>query len=102
MEHLPFKSNTFDIIIFFYVEIFLVEPYKALKEVYRMLKDQGILLAATIPVISHARKLAYKNYMKQIVPVNNMLPWDFTKLLRETALNIGCYTTQFNNRNCQV
>jgi SAM-dependent methyltransferase len=56
-EKLPYKSKSFDCVIFAGVIQYVDNPEKAMKECFRVLKNNGILIIATINKDSLVKKL---------------------------------------------
>ena len=57
-ENLPYKSNSFDLVIFAGVIQYLDNPDKAMEECYRVLKKNGTLIITTISTNSLIKKIS--------------------------------------------
>jgi 2-polyprenyl-3-methyl-5-hydroxy-6-metoxy-1,4-benzoquinol methylase len=56
-EALPYKDNSFDCVIFAGVIQYVLDPKRAMKECYRVLKKDGILIISTINTNSLIKKI---------------------------------------------
>ncbi|BDH79958.1 hypothetical protein MTTB_13370 [Methanothermobacter tenebrarum] len=46
-EQLPYKKGEFDLVVFFEVIEHLLNPHHALNEIYKVLRDEGVLILST-------------------------------------------------------
>jgi predicted SAM-dependent methyltransferase len=92
---LPFEDKTFDLIVCYVTLEHLYNPFKAVSEMIRVLKDNG-MIKIVIPNVHHWRRI-YKNYQCRIDLINksdlNKLPdhkqaWDLVEI-RNLVRHLG-------------
>jgi 2-polyprenyl-3-methyl-5-hydroxy-6-metoxy-1,4-benzoquinol methylase len=85
MENLPFKAH-FDGLICFYSLEFASDPFKALKEFKRVIKERGSLIVSLLPALDeHVRGQDFKRFLGGKTLTNTILPWEVVSLLKETG-----------------
>lgn len=85
MESLPFKT-WFENLICFYSLEFTSNPFKALKEFHRVLKEKGLLIVSLLPALDeHVRGLDFRRFMGSKILTNTIQPWEVVSLLKETG-----------------
>ena len=88
MENLPFKA-CFESLICFYSLEFTSNPFKALKEFKRVIRDRGSLIISLIPALDeHVRGQDYKRFLGDKPLTNTILPWEAVSLLKEVGFTI--------------
>jgi 2-polyprenyl-3-methyl-5-hydroxy-6-metoxy-1,4-benzoquinol methylase len=87
-EALPFIPNFRGLICFFTLE-FTSDPFKAVKEFYRVLEPEGRIVVSLIPVLDdHVRGSSYRRFTGQKSITNSLLPWEAITLLRLAGFSI--------------
>ncbi len=88
-EHIPFKNKTFDYCLMVTTICFLEDPKKALKEIYRVLKENGKVLIGFIDKNSPVGKFYLENKDKSpFYKVANFFSTEeITNLLKEVGFN---------------
>ena len=86
-EHIPFKNKTFDYCLMVTTICFLEDPQKALKEIYRVLKENGKVLIGFIDKNSPVGKFYLENKDKSpFYKVANFFSTEeISKLLKEVG-----------------
>ncbi|MFH0818404.1 MAG: methyltransferase domain-containing protein [Patescibacteria group bacterium] len=74
IEQTPLESNSIDIVISEFVLEHLQNPTVALKEIFRVLKPNGVLIFIT------------PNVVNPVMILSNILPYKWHKLLRQALL----------------
>jgi ubiquinone/menaquinone biosynthesis C-methylase UbiE len=83
---LPFEDNEFDAIFVCTALEWSEEPHKIVKEMVRVLKPSGYVVAVTLGPLTRPRWSAYQRLYGQPVIHNMMMPWEMQKLLEEHGL----------------
>ncbi len=85
LEYLPFRDNCFDLIICTEVLEHLPSPKKAVKEFYRVLREEGILFG-TVPSIHPVWR--FRRYLLTTCPVSEPFHRNYTRRQLEEVLSI--------------
>lgn len=87
-EALPFKS-CFDCLVCLFTVEFTSDPYQVAKEFHRVLKNGGGIVLELVPTIDdHVRGTSYRRFMGEKRVLNDILPWEFNSLLKESGFVI--------------
>jgi 2-polyprenyl-3-methyl-5-hydroxy-6-metoxy-1,4-benzoquinol methylase len=88
MENLPFKTY-FESLICHYSLEFASNPFKALKEFKRAIKEKGSLIVSLLPALDeHVRGQDFKRFMGGKTLTNTIMPWEVVSLLKEIGFVI--------------
>lgn len=83
VNDLPFKDATFDAILSINVIEWTKIPSKALSEMTRILKRDGLLCAGILGPTAGPRQHSYERVYGKEVVQNTMMPWEFLRLAKE-------------------
>lgn len=100
VEHMPFQSGSFDVIICFCVLEHVENDQNALNELYRVLKPHGVC-AIIVPINHYSKKTMYseapmtrKDRTRMLWQADHVRLYapDFPKILKQTGFSVYTYT----------
>lgn len=95
VNHLPFESNSFDGIMSINVLEWTEIPSKAVKELLRVVKNDGLICIGLLGPTAGPRANSYPRLHGEKAICNTMMPWEFQRLAVKEGLisvdGIGVY-----------
>ncbi|MFC4025368.1 class I SAM-dependent methyltransferase [Oceanobacillus longus] len=86
VNELPFEDNYFDAIIAINVLEWVEDPLHALKELQRVVKNNGLICTGILGPTAGPRANSYPRLLGEKVICNTMMPWEFNALALELKL----------------
>ncbi|WP_164214582.1 class I SAM-dependent methyltransferase [Virgibacillus sp. YIM 98842] len=86
VNDLPFGDREFDGIMAINVLEWTADPAKALKEIFRVVKENGLLCIGLLGPTAGPRMNSYPRLQGKNAICNTMMPWEFEKLAFEMGL----------------
>lgn len=72
-QNLPYKNKLFDVVVFSGIIQYINKPYKALKEIHRVLKSNGTLIITAININSLIKKFTGWKIEKYVFTLKNLI-----------------------------
>lgn len=105
VNQLPFVDNHFDGAISINVLEWIENPFYALQEMKRVLKEKGILVVGILGPTAGPRANSYPRLVGERAICNTMMPWEFKMLAEELSFvhidDFGVYKSGVEERHYQ-
>jgi ubiquinone/menaquinone biosynthesis C-methylase UbiE len=103
LAKLPFQAEAFDAVMAINSLEWTQTPLTALKEIHRVLKDNGNACIGILGPTAMPRKNSYKRLYGEDVICNTMMPWELKELALENGFDmvdgLGVYKKSVNEQH---